>query len=152
MGIFKKRRLLRDGLEATGVVTSTESRAVHDDGEQGSVPTKLWIVVRGDGRPEREVVLKLKLKRGRYIGRGTKLLLRADREDPTEIAIDWDATDALHANGEGLFTGMDGTDVAKFMGMATTGKLKGDDLRRASEELADDLETQARARQDEAGE
>lgn len=141
MGFLKRRRLLRDGLQATGVITALEDRAMHADGEQGSwSPMTLTLDVEGDGRPVREVVLKAKVKRGRMIGHGTTLVLRADPDDPTEVAIDWDATDAMHARGEGLLPGLDGTDYAKTLGILSSGTRNREDVesfKRAAKELAE---------------
>jgi hypothetical protein len=112
MGLFKDRRLKRDGLEAIGVVVSAQP--LHNNPESAVVPYRLRLRVSGDGRDEREVELEATTSAGRLLGPGTKLAVRADPDDPASVAIDWDASDEI-LRTEGV-AGLEGTDFGRAVG------------------------------------
>jgi hypothetical protein len=107
MGLFgrKKKDLTTEGIPGTALIDGQEDASFFDTEESfaltdvglGSYKLKLWLdVTLDDGRPMYRVVDKFKIPAqfGGWTGRGVKLPIYADPDDPNRLEINWERFDA----------------------------------------------------------
>ena len=121
MGFLRDRKIKRDGIPAEGRVVLAEP--LNDEPGSAVVPMRLTIAVSGDGRTEREVVIKANVSNSNPVGAGSVLALKVDASDPDRVAIDWDASkELLRERG---VPGLEGTEYGRAMAdvLASGGKV-----------------------------
>ena len=107
MGLFgrKKKDLTTEGISGTALIDGQEDASFFDTEESfaltdvglGSYKFKLWLdVTLDDGRPMYRVVDKFKIPAqfGGWTGRGVKLPIYADPDDPNRLEINCERFDA----------------------------------------------------------